>query len=73
MFAKAGLIGVLLGASPGYSQDVPRASQADINQMRQQLDEQAKKLAAQQNQLDEELRKLEEHKRAFEETRQQLE
>jgi hypothetical protein len=73
MFAKAGLMGVLLGASPGYSQDVPRASQTDINQMRQQLDEQAKKLAAQQNQLDEELRKLEEHKRAFEETRQQLE
>ena len=72
-FAKAGLMSALLGASPSYSQDAQQIGQADMNQMRQQLDEQAKKLAVQQNQLDEELRKLEHHKRAFEETRQQLE
>lgn len=72
-FFKAGLVGALMGASPGYSQDLSRTVAADMNQMRQQLDEQAKKLAAQQNQLDEEFRKLEEHKRAFEETRRQLE
>lgn len=71
--AKAGLLGALLGSSPAYCQEPPLAGQADMNQLRQQLDEQAKKLAAQQSLLDEEMKQLEAHRRAFEDTRRQLE
>ena len=71
--AKAGLLGALLGSSTAYCQEPPLARQADMNQLRQQLDEQVKKLAAQQSLLDEEMKQLEAHRRAFEDTRRQLE
>lgn len=71
--AKAGLLGAMLGSSLAYCQEPPLAGQADMNQLRQQLDEQVKKLAAQQSLLDEEMKQLEAHRRAFEDTRRQLE
>lgn len=71
--AKAGLLGAMLGSSLAYCQEPPLAGHADMNQLRQQLDEQVKKLAAQQSLLDEEMKQLEAHRRAFEDTRRQLE
>lgn len=71
--AKAGLLGAMLGSNPAYCQEPPLAGQADMHQLRQQLNEQVKKLTAQQSLLDEEMKQLEAHRRAFEDTRRQLE
>jgi peptidyl-tRNA hydrolase len=47
--------------------------QADINMLRQQLEEQSRKLTQQQLLLETELKKLEQHKQSLEETRRSIE
>ncbi|MDP1927439.1 MAG: hypothetical protein Q8K62_02905 [Thiobacillus sp.] len=60
----AAQFGHALAAAPG---------QAEINGLRQQLDEQSRKLTQQQQLLEAELKKLEQHKQALQETRRSIE
>lgn len=66
-------IGVVLAAAQACNAMAAAPEQADISTLRQQLEEQSKKLAEQQQLLETELKKLEGQRQALEETQRRIE
>ncbi|OGU21977.1 MAG: hypothetical protein A2580_12570 [Hydrogenophilales bacterium RIFOXYD1_FULL_62_11] len=62
---------LLIAAQFGHAASAP--DQVEINAMRQQLEEQSRKLTQQQQLLEAELKKLEQHRHALQETRRNIE
>lgn len=73
LFSMLGMACALGAVSAAQAEEVLAASPVSMEDLRKQLEEQSKQIAAQQRALEEETRRLESHKRALQETRQQVE
>lgn len=73
LFSMLGMACALGAVSAAQAEEVSAVSQVSMEDLRKQLEEQSRQIAAQQRALEEETRRLESHKRALQETRHQVE